>query len=153
MAAIVWIWEAIVLYRMKTEASAYYEKTVAPRLAAQKRNAEKIRQVESDRAQGKLTPLPEFELADASMLEVTIEAQRRQFSVYENLMYAKLVLMGGAFLLMITAIAQQQLRRRAREAPERPAEKNAGLLVGELVQRNRGFTTAKSPGAAPARQR
>jgi hypothetical protein len=57
--------------------------------------------------------------------------------------------LNGAVLLALAVMVDQQLRRRRREAPDRPADADAGKLVGELVQLNREFI-AKSPDGAGA---
>lgn len=146
LAAGVWIWETIVLSRMKADQNAYYEAHVVPQLAAWKQRMAEFDEALKDRKSGKITPLPDLQTMDNSILRTSIDPSLRQYPVFRTKSYAEMVFFSSAFLLLITGLVGQYLRRREREAPERPADQDAGLLVGELVQQNKEFSAKAGVG-------
>ena len=149
VSATVWVWETIALYRMSADDRAFYDTQVAPKLEAQKRNSDAWMRAFSDRSKGKMAVFPPIEMMDVSLLNETVERSKRQFPLIERRLDAMMTFWGATLLMMFTALVDGQLRRQRREAPDRPADKDAGKLVGELVQLNKQLV-ARAPGGADA---
>lgn len=139
--AATWVWAAAMLWRHERADAEFARQVVQPELDRFKRESEQARQAPAPEGL-RLEPVTVPSLVTLNESLERMRVRDHYWSLRES---ALIGLFATCFCWIVTAQIQLALRRRAREAIDRPALANAGHLVGELVQLGRSFVARSKP--------